>query len=79
MIPRPPPPPKRQRGAIWLELSVEADTEAVEAISEILSRVAPGGVSVEPAFAVNGPLIVLTPFAVNVPELFTALVAAIVD
>ncbi len=27
-----------------------ADTEAVEAVSEILSRVAPGGVSVEPAF-----------------------------
>ena len=35
---------------LWLELSVAADTEAVEAISEILSRVAPGGVSVEPAF-----------------------------
>ncbi|HJW22594.1 MAG TPA: 50S ribosomal protein L11 methyltransferase [Candidatus Limnocylindrales bacterium] len=34
----------------WLELAVEADPEAVEAISEILSRVAPGGVSVEPAF-----------------------------
>ena len=37
------------RGA-WLELSVEADPEAVEAVSEILSRVAPGGSSVEPAF-----------------------------
>jgi len=34
----------------WLELSVEADTEAVEAVSEILSRVAGGGTSVEPAF-----------------------------
>lgn len=34
----------------WLELSVEADVEAVEAVSEILGRVAPGGVSVEPAF-----------------------------
>ena len=34
----------------WVELSVEADPEAVEAISEILSRVAPGGVSVEPGF-----------------------------
>ncbi|HET9680821.1 MAG TPA: 50S ribosomal protein L11 methyltransferase [Candidatus Limnocylindrales bacterium] len=34
----------------WLELSVEADSEAVEAVSEILSRVAPGGVVVEPAF-----------------------------
>jgi ribosomal protein L11 methyltransferase len=50
LIPRPPPPPKRQRGAIWLELSIEADTEAVEAVSEILNRVAPGGVSVEPGF-----------------------------
>ena len=34
----------------WLELSVEADLEAVEAVSEILGRVAPGGVVVEPAF-----------------------------
>jgi ribosomal protein L11 methyltransferase len=34
----------------WLELSIEADVEAVEAVSEILSRVAPGGVTVEPAF-----------------------------
>ncbi len=34
----------------WLELSVEADVEAVEAVSEILGRVAPGGVVVEPAF-----------------------------
>jgi ribosomal protein L11 methyltransferase len=37
------------RGA-WLELSVAADHEAVEAVSEILSRAAPGGTSVEPAF-----------------------------
>jgi len=34
----------------WLELAVTADLEAVEAVSEILSRVASGGVSVEPAF-----------------------------
>jgi len=34
----------------WLELEVAADPEAVEAVSEILSRVAPGGVAVEPAF-----------------------------
>jgi ribosomal protein L11 methyltransferase len=34
----------------WLELSVAADVEAVEAVSEILGRVAPGGTSVEPAF-----------------------------
>ena len=34
----------------WLELSVVADAEAVEAVSEILSRYAPGGTTVEPAF-----------------------------
>jgi len=34
----------------WLELSVEAGVEAVEAVSEILGRAAPGGTSVEPAF-----------------------------
>jgi ribosomal protein L11 methyltransferase len=34
----------------WLELAVTCDAEAVEAVSEILSRVAPGGLSVEPAF-----------------------------
>jgi ribosomal protein L11 methyltransferase len=37
-------------GARWLELAVEADVEAVEAVSEILGRVARGGASVEPAF-----------------------------
>jgi ribosomal protein L11 methyltransferase len=42
-------PAPASRGA-WLELSVEADLEAVEAVSEILSRVATGGTSVEPAF-----------------------------
>jgi ribosomal protein L11 methyltransferase len=36
--------------AAWLELEVSADIEAVEAVSEILGRVAPGGTSVEPAF-----------------------------
>jgi len=36
--------------AFWLEISVEADTEAVEAVSEILGRVAPTGTSVEPGF-----------------------------
>jgi ribosomal protein L11 methyltransferase len=38
------------RSARWLELSVEADLEAVDAVSEILARVAPGGTSVEPGF-----------------------------
>ncbi|MER3418714.1 MAG: hypothetical protein C4343_06405, partial [Chloroflexota bacterium] len=31
----------------WLELAVEADQEAVEAVSEILARVSSGGVAVE--------------------------------
>ena len=34
----------------WLELAVAADLEAVETVSEILTRFAPGGTSVEPAF-----------------------------
>jgi ribosomal protein L11 methyltransferase len=34
----------------WLELSVVADPEAVEPISAILARVAPGGIAIEPAF-----------------------------
>jgi ribosomal protein L11 methyltransferase len=34
----------------WLELRVEADLEAVEAVSEILARAAPAGVSVETPF-----------------------------
>jgi ribosomal protein L11 methyltransferase len=34
----------------WLELSVVVDLEAVEAVSEILGRVASGGTTVEPAF-----------------------------
>lgn len=41
--------PSAEAGA-WLELAVDADVEAVEAVSEILGRVAPGGTSVEPAF-----------------------------
>jgi ribosomal protein L11 methyltransferase len=40
----------RDAGGAWLEISVEADVEAVEAVSEILGRVAPGGTSVEPGF-----------------------------
>jgi ribosomal protein L11 methyltransferase len=62
VLPRPPgpvhPKPTRHGGkpqvspaaGKWLELAVEADNEAVEAVSEILARVAPGGVSVEPGF-----------------------------
>jgi ribosomal protein L11 methyltransferase len=38
------------RPGAWLELAVEADIEAVEAVSEILNRVSSGGTTVEPAF-----------------------------
>jgi ribosomal protein L11 methyltransferase len=38
---------------VWLELSVAADIEAVEAVSEILTRHAPGGTSVEPGFGLT--------------------------
>jgi ribosomal protein L11 methyltransferase len=38
---------------IWVELSVAADIEAVEAVSEILTRYAPGGTSVEPGFGLT--------------------------
>jgi len=41
---------KKVASGAWLELAVEADVEAVEAVSEILGRAAPGGTSVEPAF-----------------------------
>jgi ribosomal protein L11 methyltransferase len=37
--------------AAWIELAVEADLEAVEAVSEILGRYAHGGASVEPGFS----------------------------
>lgn len=38
---------------VWVELSVAADIEAVEAVSEILTRSAPGGTSVEPGFGLT--------------------------
>ena len=58
MLPRPPtrrlPRKLKDGGAAragkWLELSVEADSEAVEAVTEILARVAPGGTTIEPGF-----------------------------
>ena len=37
----------------WVELSVTADIEAVEAVSEILTRFASGGTSVEPGFRLS--------------------------
>jgi ribosomal protein L11 methyltransferase len=39
-------------GGSWFELAVETDQEAVEQVSEILSRACPGGVSVEAPFEV---------------------------
>jgi ribosomal protein L11 methyltransferase len=38
---------------VWVELSVAADIEAVEAVSELLTRFAPGGTSVEPGFTLT--------------------------
>jgi ribosomal protein L11 methyltransferase len=38
---------------VWVELAVAADIEAVEAVSEILTRSAPGGTSVEPGFGLT--------------------------
>ena len=43
-------PGRRAAAGAWLELAVDADVEAVEAVSEILGRAAPGGTSVEPAY-----------------------------
>ena len=48
--PGPPDDEGLSAGDTWIELSVRADLEAVEAVSEILSRLAPGGTSVEPGF-----------------------------
>jgi ribosomal protein L11 methyltransferase len=45
----------------WLELAVECDPEAVEAVSEILSREAPGGVSVEQPFSTEQEGLAATP------------------
>ncbi len=38
---------------VWVELSVTADIEAVEVVSEILTRFAPGGTSVQPGFGLT--------------------------
>ena len=45
--------PGTRVGGVWVELSVAADIEAVEAVSEILTRFAPGGTSVEPGFGLT--------------------------
>jgi ribosomal protein L11 methyltransferase len=44
------PDPTALGAGVWVELSVSVDIEAVEVVSEILSRFAPGGTSVEPGF-----------------------------
>jgi ribosomal protein L11 methyltransferase len=48
--PGPPDDEGLSAGDSWIELSVRADLEAVDAVSEILSRFAPGGTSVQPGF-----------------------------
>lgn len=47
------PEPSELGRGVWVELSVAADIEAVEAVSEILTRFAPGGTSVEPGFGLT--------------------------
>jgi ribosomal protein L11 methyltransferase len=42
--------PRALGPGVWVELSVTADIEAVEVVSEILTRFAPGGTSVQPGF-----------------------------
>jgi ribosomal protein L11 methyltransferase len=49
-LPGSPVEPEAFGPGVWVELSVAADIEAVEAVSEILTRFAPGGTSVEPGF-----------------------------
>jgi ribosomal protein L11 methyltransferase len=48
-----PADPVELGSGVWVELSVAADIEAVEVVSEILTRHAPGGTSVEPGFALT--------------------------
>src|ERR1035437_98711 len=50
---RPGVDPRALGPGVWVELSVAADIEAVEAVSEILTRFAPGGTSVEPGFGLT--------------------------
>jgi ribosomal protein L11 methyltransferase len=61
------PPPGAEEGTsaagTWLELSVQVDTEAVEAVSDILSRDAGGSVSVEQPFATEQEGLAAVPIA----------------
>jgi ribosomal protein L11 methyltransferase len=59
----------------WLELRIDADAEAVEAVSEILSRVAAGGVSVEQPYTIGQEGLVAVPI-VDAPAIVRAYVPA---
>ena len=63
-------------GGTWLELSITADQEAVEAVSEILSRAASGGISVEQPFETEGEGLAATPIA-NAPATIRGYLPAI--
>jgi ribosomal protein L11 methyltransferase len=60
----------------WLELSIEVDQEAVEAVSEILSRAASGGVSVEQPFTTGQEGLAATPI-IDAPVTLRAYLPAI--
>ncbi len=60
----------------WLELSVECDQEAVEAVSDILSRAASGGVSVEQPFSTEQEGLAAAPI-VDAPATIRAYLPAI--
>ena len=60
----------------WLELSVTADAEAVEAVSEILARAAPSGVAVEAPFATEQEGLAARPLS-GVPATLRAYLPAI--
>ena len=74
------------RAGVWVELSVAADIEAVEAVSEILTRFAPGGTSEEPGFGLidEGLGVVIDParpaiVRAYLPGLDRAVVSAAID
>jgi ribosomal protein L11 methyltransferase len=60
----------------WLELSVVVDQEAVEAVSEILSGAAPGGVSVEVPFTTEAEGLAARPLT-DAPATIRAYLSAI--
>jgi ribosomal protein L11 methyltransferase len=60
----------------WLELRIEVDSEAVEAVSEILSRAASGGVSVEQPFTTEQEGLAASPI-IDAPVTLRAYLPAI--